>query len=84
MAPVPKPRTTTDDRTVWVEWGPKRTVAISGEKVFPAIKKLDIPYQWHPHRRDVLCIPVDHADDLITYFERRRRRRVEVVLVDRI
>ena len=82
--PLRRRTTATKNRTVWVEVGPKNTAAVTGDKLIPGIKKLDIPYQWHPLRRDVICIPVNRADDLIAYFEHRCRRRVEVVAVNRI
>ena len=85
MTSVPKRRQTSSaSRVIWVEIGPKNTAAVSGERIFPSVRQLGIPYQWHPYRRDVLCIPVDHADDLITYLQHRCRRHVEVVSVDRV
>jgi hypothetical protein len=69
---------------VWVEVGPKNSTAVTGDRVFVAVKKLEIPYQWHPFRQAVLCIPTSLADDLISYLEHRCRRRVEVVAVERI
>ena len=82
---VPKRRQTSSaSRVVWVEVGPKNTAAVSGERIFPSVRQLGIPYQWHPYRQDVLCIPVAHADDVIAYLEHRCRRHVEVVSVDRV
>ncbi len=76
--PVPQCRRRDSSPVVWVEIGQRYTSYIEGERIVPALKVLNVPYHWHPHRRDVICCPTREIQDVIAYLQ-HRRRRVEIV-----